>query len=59
MDDGDEGVNGNSDMDDGDDDENYYSAKVNEGNEPFNDDKGHDNKVGENIKNEDNICVFD
>ena len=59
IDDGHEGVNGDSDMNDGDDDENYYGAKGNEGDEPFNDDERRDGEVGENIKNKDNIGIFD
>ena len=42
MDNGDEGVNGDSNMDDGNDDKNYYGAVENEGDEPFNNDEGHD-----------------
>ena len=46
MDDGGEGINGDLDMDDGDDDENYYGTEVNEGDEPFNNDKVRDGEVG-------------
>ena len=59
MDDGNEGVNGDLVMDDGDDDENYYGAERNEGNEPFNNDEGCDGEVGVNIENEDNLGIFD
>ena len=53
------GVNGDLDMDDGDDNENHYGAEGNEGDEPSNDDEGHDDEVCENIGNEDNVGVFD
>ena len=59
MDDGDKGVNGDLDMDDGDDDENYYGVEGNEGDEPFNDDDGRDDEVGENIGNKDNEGISD
>ena len=59
MDDGDEGVNGYSDTNDEDDDNNYYGAKGIESDEPFNDEEGRDGKARDNIKNEDDIGIFD
>ena len=46
-------------MNDGDDDKNYYGAEENEGDEPFNNDKGRDGKVDENLGNKDNVGIFD
>ena len=63
----DEGVIGDLDMDDGNNDFNHYGAKRSEGYEPFNDDspisededEGHDGEARENIENEDDIGIFD
>ena len=52
-------MNGDSNMDNGDNDDNQNGAKGIEGDEPFNDDKGHDGKACENIENKDNIGIFD
>ena len=55
----DESVDDDSDTDDGDDDDNLNGGKGMEGNEPINDDERRDDDGRENIKDEDDACVFD
>ena len=53
------GMDDNSDMDDGDDDDNQNGGEGMEGNEPINDDEKCNGETRENIKDEDDVGVFD